>query len=197
MLYAVLAIAVLYGVGSLGIYGALTNTRLISELQRQPLNINIFDPTPLEPVARLSLGISLTLIGGITLALLLFPDPKFLLRPEGILVNGTLIVVAVLVFFLTMGNTHRVMADAKERELKLVRHNLSTMYQELKERTARGELEGMESFSDAITAWLAYQKVIEDAPEWPYTTDLLRNLVVSTFVPILAWAAQILVELVK
>lgn len=54
----------------------------------------------------------------------------------------------------------------------------------------------MEAFSDAITAWLAYQKVIENAAEWPYTTDMLRNLVASTLLPVAAWVAQMIVELI-
>jgi hypothetical protein len=184
--------------GSLGwvIYSVLANTRLFSELHRQPLNIDIFDPTPLEPIARMSLSMSVAFIGVTTLRMLFVQDPEILLRIEGIIVNSTLILVAVLVFFLTMADTHRVMAEAKERKLKLVRRNLRVTFQELEEQTATGQLEGLEALSDSITAWLAYEKRIEEAPEWPYTTDTLRNLVVSTLIPIGAWVAQVIVEFI-
>jgi hypothetical protein len=177
-------------------YRSLVETRLFAELQRQPLNIDIFDPTPLEPVARQSLASSLGFIGGITISLLFLPYREWLLTIQSFIVYGTLILVSVLVFFVTMSGTHQVMAEAKERELRLVRQNLSAAYQELKERAAQGHLQDMEALSDSITAWLAYEKRIKEAPEWPYTTDTLRNLVVSTLVPIVAWAAQVVVEFI-
>ncbi|MFQ5341536.1 MAG: hypothetical protein ACE5F6_08305 [Anaerolineae bacterium] len=192
-----LASVFLFGLLGWLIHGSLADTRLFGELHRQPLAINVFDPTPLEPIAQMSLATSVAFIVGATLSLLMFySDPRQVLTPQGIMIYGSLILTPVLVFFLNMMSTHRVMADAKELELQLVRHNLSAMYQELKERTDKAQLQDMEAFSDAINAWLAYQKVIEDAPEWPYTTDMLRNLVASTLLPLAAWAAQMIVEFI-
>lgn len=196
-LQALIAAVLLFGLLGWLIHGSLADTRLFGELHRRPLAINVFDPTPLEPIARMSLATSVAFIVGATLSLLMFySDPRQVLTPLGITLYGSLILTSVLVFFLNMMSTHRVMAEAKERELQLVRRNLSTMYQELKERTGKGQLQDMEAFSDAITAWLAYQKVIEDAAEWPYTTDMLRNLVASTLLPVAAWVAQMIVELI-
>ena len=93
-------------------------------------------------------------------------------------------------------NSHRVLIEAKDRELQVVSQRLSELYRELKDRTAAGRLEGLETVSDAVGAWLAYREVIEQAPEWPYTTGTLRSLLVSTLLPVAAWLAQLLVELV-
>ena len=115
---------------------------------------------------------------------------------EGILIYGTLTLVAILLFFLTMANTHRVMVEAKEQKLRLVRRNLSATFQQLQEQSEVGQLRNMEAYSDSITAWLAYEKRLEDAPEWPYTSDTVRNLLMSTLLPLAAWGAQILVEFI-
>ncbi|MFQ5592867.1 MAG: hypothetical protein ACE5HA_01830 [Anaerolineae bacterium] len=194
VLYAILTAVLAFGLMGWVIYRALAGARLFSDLHRQPLNIDIFDPTPLEPAARMSLSISVALIGATTLPLILTQDPQVLLRPIPMIINGTLVVVAVIVFFLMMASTHRVMAEAKEQKLKLVRDTLSGMFEKLEERTAAGELYDMEALSDSITAWLTYKKQVEEAAEWPYTTETLRNLLISTLVPVLAWTAQIIVE---
>ena len=178
------------------IYVSLASSRQFAELHRQSLNIDVFDPTPLEPIARWSLGISLVFIGGITLSVLLNPTTEEFFSTEGIIVYGTLILVSVVLFFLTMASTHRVMSDVKKQKLKLVRRNLSATFQELQERAADGQLQDMEALSDSITAWLAYEKRLEESPEWPYTTDTVRNLLMSTLLPVAAWGAQIIVELI-
>jgi hypothetical protein len=195
-LYGLLGSILMFGLLGWLIYRSLAYTRLLTELHCQPLDIDIFDPTPLEPVAHFSLVTSLAFIGGITLSVLLNPDPQDLLSIHGILIYGILIPVPVLVFFLIMMSTHNVMAEAKEGELKLVRRNLSAAYKEWKERNAEGKLQDMEALSYAITAGLAYEKRIEEAPEWPYTTGTLRNLIVSTLLPVAAWLAQMVVELI-
>ena len=193
-----LSLSTMLAFGLLGwlLYVSLANSRLFADLLSQPLDIDVFDPTPLESTARWSLGLSLAFIGGITLSALLNPTAEEFLSIEGVITYGTVILVAVLVFFLTMMSTHRVMAEAKEQKLKLVRRYLAETFQELEERAAAAQLQDMEALSDSITAWLAYEKRIEEAPEWPYTTDIIRNLLLSTLLPIVAWAAQIIVEFI-
>jgi hypothetical protein len=195
-LWGVLVTVLVFGLIGGIVYHSLAESRLVSVLHLQPLHIDIFDPMPLEPVARFSLGITLTYLGGVTMSVLFNPDPQELLRIESIVIYGSVILVAVLVFFLGMVSTHRVMAEAKERELAIVRRNLSAAYGEWKERHANGQTRDMEALSHAITAGLAYERRIEEAPEWPYTTATLRNLAVSILLPVLAWIAQVIVEFV-
>jgi hypothetical protein len=195
-LWGTLVTVLVFGLIGGIVYRSLAESRLVSVLHLQPLHIDIFDPMPLEPVARFSLGITLTYLGGVTMSVLFNPDPQELLTIKSIIIYGSIILVAVLVFFLGMVSTHRVMAEAKERELAIVRRNLSAGYGEWKVRDANGQMHDMEALSYAITAGLAYEKRIEDAPEWPYTTATLRNLAVSILLPVLAWISQVIVEFV-
>ena len=195
-LYTVLAVTLMFGLLGWISYVSLADSRQFAELYRQPLDVDVFDPTPFEPIARLGLGMSLAFIGGVTLNVLFNPDPRKFLSIESLMTYGTSILVAVLVFFLTTLDTHRVMAKAKEEKLKLVRRHLSDTFQELQQRAGEAQLQDMEALSDSITVWLAYEKRIEDAPAWPYTTDILRNLLMSTLLPIGARAAELIVEFI-
>ncbi len=194
--YALLTVMLMYGLIGWIIYVSLGGTQLLAELHHQPLNIDVFDPTPLEPIARAGLGISLAFIGGITLSVLFNPDPQDLTSVDGWVFYGASMLAAVLVFFLSMMSTHRVMAEAKEQKLKLVRRHLADAFEELLQRAAEARLQDMEALSDSITAWLAYEQRIKKAPTWPYTTDTLRNLLVSTVLPIGARAAKIILQLI-
>jgi hypothetical protein len=195
--YALLAVTLMYGLIGWIIYVSLGGSQLLAELHRQPLKIDVFDPTPLEPIARLGLGVSLAFIGGITLNVLFDPDPQDLTSVDGLIFYGASMLAAVLVFFLTMMSTHRVMAEAKEQKLKLVRRHLADAFEELQQRAAEAKLQDMDALSDSITAWLAYETRIKKAPTWPYTTDTLRNLLVSTVLPVGARAARIMVEFIR
>ena len=181
-LYLWLSTALVYGLGGWLIYVSLTDGRLFNVLLSQPLALDVFDPTPLEPIARWGLGFSLMLIGGLTLSALLNPTAEEFLSIEGIITYGMGILVAVLVFFLTMRSTHHVMVEAKGEKLRLVRQNLSAMFQEAQEQEATGQ----------VHAWLAYEKRIQEAPEWPYTTDIMRNLLVSTLLPMAVFIIRML-----
>ena len=56
------------------------------------------------------------------------------------------------------------------------------MFQEAQEQEATGQ----------VHAWLAYEKRIQEAPEWPYTTDIMRNLLVSTLLPMAVFMIRML-----
>jgi hypothetical protein len=195
-LFLFLSTTLMYGLLGWIVYVSLASSRQFAELHRRPLDIDVFDPTSLEPVARWSLGISLVFIGGITLSVLFNPTTEEFFSTEGVLIYGTLILVSILMFFLTMASTHRVMVEAKENELRLVRRHLSGTFRELQERTAEGQLADMEALSDSIAAWLAYEGRLEKVPEWPYTSDTVRNLLMSTLLPVAAWGVQIVVEFI-
>jgi hypothetical protein len=93
-----------------------------------------------------------------------------------------MILVALVVFFLGMRSTHRVIVATKGQKLRLVRHTLSAMFQELQEQGT----------TDQVQTWLAYEKRIQDAPEWPFTAAIIRNLLISTLLPGAAFICRML-----
>jgi len=179
----------LMGTGALGlgmtgwfIYSSLSGTGLFSQLQRYLLDINVFDLKPLEPVGRWSLGIALFFIGGTTLSLLLIT--QVILSLETVIIYVPLILVPVSVFFLNMWSTHRVMIEAKERELARVRASLDTAYEALNDRASKGEIDDTAALLSSFSAWVTVETRVEAVPEWPYTHSILRSLVASALAPI-------------
>jgi|GEM_PF-604476 len=184
--YRMLLTALMCGFIGAVIYTSLATARFLAKLHRQPLALNIFDLTPLEPIARRSLFYALVLIGGITLGLIFVPNQGV----RGLIINGIVILVAVLIFFLGMRDTHIVMRTTKERELRIVRQNLAAVHQQLLEQVARGQLENLPTLSTNTNLWLNYEKRIKEAPEWPFTSTMIRNLLMSTLIPIIIITLQ-------
>jgi hypothetical protein len=171
------------GVIGLAIYTSISGTKLLTELSRCSLNVSIFDLASLEPIARWSLGGTLSSIGGITLSLLLVP--RFSLQRIDIVITIyiPIIVTSVLAFFLNMRSIHGNMVEAKRRELMMVRGNLMSLSQMLKERTAEGQIGDTQALLGAIKAWTAHEKWVRELPEWPYNAAIKRNLVLSLLLP--------------
>jgi hypothetical protein len=182
-LYELFAMGLMCGIVGLAIYSSLAGTRLLTELSRYPLNVSVYNLGSLEPIARWSLGSTLSYIGGITLSLLFIPRAA-LLRVEVISIYIPLTLTAVLSFFLNLRSVHGDMVEAKQRELTLVRKNLLALSETLQERTAQGQIEDTPALLGAIKAWTAHEEWVRRLPEWPYTTAIKRNLVLSLLMPV-------------
>jgi hypothetical protein len=163
------------------IYGAIAGTRLTTELQRQPLQIDIFDIEPFEPIGRLSLAMALVILGGVVLAMVLGLAPDTLYDWRNWVMYVILALVSVLLFFLSMRDTHRVLAAAKKRELDAVQGQILRSCRALLERLDAGEEAG--SLSAEINALVAYEKRVEATGTWPYNVAMLRTLFVSVIIP--------------
>lgn len=189
-LYSFLFGGLMFGLTAWIIYSALSGTRLFNELNRHTHGLNVFDLEPLEPIARWSLGIALTLLGGIILSLLVVvPGISFdlFMNLQGIVIYGSLITSTIFVFFLNMYSTHRALVRSKTQELNLVRHNLAKISNALKAQPEQSRLVPREELSSAITSWVTYEKRINEVPDWPYTSQIRRNLLVSVFLSIVAF----------
>jgi hypothetical protein len=182
-LYALLGGAVEFGLLGWFIYVTATAS-MIGIGWDVSVEVGVFELKALEPVARWGLGIAMSYVGGITLSLLLLS--RLTVNIEFIATYGALTAAPVLVFFASMMSTHRVMVEAKKRELKMVRDSLAAASQALKQRAAEGQVEDMQTLFDLIAGWGAYEKQVEALPEWPYTAQIRRNLFVSLLLPLAA-----------
>ena len=179
-LYSLLSGALMYALMGWFVYTTATAS-MIGVGWDVSVDVNVFELKALEPVARWGLGIAMSYVGGITLSLLLFPG--FTLNTQSITTYGVLTAAPVLVFFASMFSSHRIMAEAKKRELKVVRGSLAAASQALKRCAAEGRTEEMQVLFDLLASWGAYEKQVEAVPEWPYTAHIRRNLVVSSLLP--------------
>lgn len=161
------------------IYSALSGTRLFAELHGGSLQVNIFELESLEPIARWSLTIALYFIGGITLSLISLPT--FSIGIANVIGYIPATLAPVIVFFLNMQTVHVAMVEAKERELKMIRAKMVEASHALQGSAVKSK--EAQSLLASIKAWEDHQKRVKALPEWPYTGEIRRNLVLSSLLP--------------
>ena len=175
------------------IYVALAGTRLISALHRQPLQFDIFDPQPFRAIGRQSLVIALVFVGGIVLGMVFGLGEQNVLDWRNWLMYSLLALVPVVVFFLNMRPTHRVLTAEKKRELTAVQAKILLACRTLLARIDAAEETG--SLGADITALVAYEERLKATSTWPYDTAMLRTLFFSVVIPGVAALARIIGEM--
>jgi hypothetical protein len=183
MLWQLLAGGLMFGLLGWLVYTSLVSNRLGSHWQVSE-GINVFELQRLQPIARWSLGSALAYIGGITLSLLF--TGRFTLDLGHALIYGVLTLAALVVFFSNMQNTHRMMVEAKDRELERVSRRLAALSQALRQEAGQGSTEQTLMLIN-LSLWRAYEKQVGELPDWPYTDEIRRNLLASMLLPLAAY----------
>jgi hypothetical protein len=165
------------------IYGSVVGTRVTSAVLRQPLRLDPLDITPFEPVGRQSLVVALVFIGGVTLSLLLVGFAPAEGAPSSFWLSYVpFVLVPLLIFFLNMYPTHRVIAAARDGEQRAAKARIRATYQDLLARRNSGL--STENLPAEINALVAYDQLLQKARTWPYNTAMLRTLGVSILIPV-------------
>jgi len=180
--YWALSSALFYGLLAWTIYMSLAGTRLVQVIFRQPLKVDPLDLTPFETFGRQSLLLALVFVGGITISLLFTVFQAGILQMvEFWLVYILLACLPVIVFFLNMYPIHRVLADAKAKELRIVRTRVNAACRQL--ARSLEENRNPAEFAGVVNALAAYETRLRDARTWPYNTAILRTLFFSILIP--------------
>jgi MFS family permease len=193
LLYLTLVNIPMYGLLGWVVFVSIAGTRFPAELYRQPLEIDIFNLRPFEPIGRQSLAISLAFMGGIAISLLFSDIIAGIFTIHFWAVYLILVIVAVSVFFLNMIPTHRVLSAAKSEEMDAVVHNLIEAYRELRRIKASGS--DVEAAAEEFNAWKISQELVEDAKTWPYNIETLRNLLFTVLIPGAVALVRLLIQI--
>ena len=173
---------------------ALADTRLIGGIERQPLDFDILYRQPFIAIGRQSLRVALAFVGGTTIAALFTISPEEGFDLGDLLIYGVLILVTLLIFFLPMTQSHRILRAAKTKELDTVNRRLADAYGVLK-GLSKDDQEGLLAFSTEVRLWKDYEDRLKSVNTWPYELGMLRTLLLSVLIPIVASQAQRLVAL--
>jgi hypothetical protein len=187
-IYLPIANAVMFGSISWIAVSALASTRLQTELHKLPMQIDLFNLKPFEPIGRHSLFTALAFIGGCVISVIHLTPVSNAWNIYNLLVYGTLISIVVLLFFLTMRHTHRKLAEKKASELLNARKNISSCFQALQTRSESNQ--DVREISTELDLWTKYELRLKDARTWPYNTAMLRTLFLSVLLPAIASLAQ-------
>jgi hypothetical protein len=179
---------IMFGVIGWSVYAAVVIARLTNMLLRQPIQVDIFDVTPFEPIGTQSLYLSLSLIGTIVLAL---PSSPYALPSwQNILIFSALILASVVVFFVNMYGTHRLLASTKKQQMTVVDHKFAHTYYQL--QGLDRSRQDIHATAIELNAWAVAKQELKQTRSWPYNTEMLRTLFVSVLIPIMVGLARVI-----
>jgi hypothetical protein len=165
------------------IYGGLARTRHLAAFSRDGLELDVFDAHLLTPFARWGQSISLAFVGGISLSLL-FQSYQSLRSIGGVVIYGSLIIVSLTLFFMSVWAIHVALAKAQERELARVRRDLAAAREALRRYWA-GDPAGTvpDAYLPVVICGI-YEKQVLDASTWPFNPTMVRQLFASAAAPL-------------
>lgn len=175
--------SLMFGLLAWTIYSSFSSIRMIKELHRQPLQIDILNIKPFEPMGRHSLVTALVFFGGVTLAMIFSLNIENIFAWQTWLSILPFLVIPIIIFFLSMGNTHRVLAHEKKCVLQVVTQKIHKAHSLLRSRIMNDETLG--DVAGEYTALVAYEARVKAASTWPYNTAMLRTLSFTIVVPLL------------
>jgi hypothetical protein len=198
-LYLYLSMGVMYALLAWTLVITVSWTHLTRELHRQPLQFDLFDTTPFEPVGRQSLIIALVIIGGLTISLLFTFQPENLRLPAFWVVNAIMVLIPLVIFFLSLRPTHALLAAEKRHQLDSVQRLIVETSRELVRRMEQRETSQRSTETSTLAAELSalavYEQHLETARTWPYNTAMLRTLFLTGLVPVGTLFVRLISEL--
>ncbi len=193
--YWLLTAALMYGLLMWVILISVLSTRLIARFHQAIGAFDILDPRPFEPVGKQSLLLALVFIGGISISFLFSFQPTNLASAYFWFEYGIMVLLVLLIFFLNMRPTHRLMAAQKNKALGQLQGQIHFHSRELLRRLQHGQPVG--ELPGVIQSLAVFEAHLLNAPTWPYNTAMLRALVFSVLIPMVSVLARVLVELIK
>jgi hypothetical protein len=190
-LYMILVNVISLGLLSWEIYIAFAGTKPIAAIYRHLSNVDVFNVRPFEPIGRYSLAGALAFVGGAAINAFFSSGEQEILSTASLITHGTLILISVLVFFLSMRGTHGVLAEAKAEELQAVQLHIADAYRSLESIPAGSP--DINALSTKLNLWQAYEKRLKAARTWPYNFGMLRTLFLSVLTPIVINLVQRLI----
>jgi len=173
------------------VYVGIRSSRALSQLAKQPLTVNVFDPEPLLPFGRLSLAQSLTFVGMFLIPLIIMGPPTR--QGGGWLVIG-LSVVCLLALFVPLWGVHRQIIEAREEVLERVCGDLMEVQRTLLS-PAVPDSEQLRALSQRTEVLLQFRKQILGAPSWPFRdTGSIFRATIAALSPLIYFILNELVQ---
>lgn len=171
------------------VYVGIRSSRALSQLARQPLTVNVFDPEPLLPFGRLSLTQSLTFVGMFLIPLIIMGPPT----RGGWLVIG-LSVLCLLALFVPLWGVHRQIVAAREEVLGRVCGDLMEIQRSLLSAGAQGT-EQLHALSQRTEILFSFRKQVLGAPSWPFRdTGSIFRATIAALSPLIYFILNQLVQ---
>lgn len=182
-LYSEAMSALMFGLLAAVIYSSVARSRHLAAYSRAGLELNVFDAHLLTPFAQWAQSLSLVFVGGISLSLL-FQSYESLRSMEGVIIYGSLVTVALTLFFTSMWTIHAALAMAQEKELSRVRRDLAAAREALFRHRARESAAAVHGPYLPVVVLGVYERHVLDAPTWPFNATIVGRVFASAVAPL-------------
>jgi len=188
--YALATSALTFALLGTAIYGSLARSRHLATHSRAGLELSVFDGHLLTPFAQWGQSLSLVFVGGISLSLL-FQSSHSLRSIEGVVIYGSLTVIALTLFFMSMWTIHVALAKAQQHELARVRSDLAAAREALQRERSAGTAGTMpDAYVPAVICGIYEQQVL-DASTWPFDPAIFGRVLASAVAPLTVYVLKI------
>ncbi len=162
----------------------IVSTRL-SSIARKLSQIDLLDHAPLAPFTRLGLNNTLLVIGGLSICSLMLLETG--LGKIMLLIGVPIFVVAVVALVYPVRGVHDRIVQTKDAELQIVNAAISDRRAEF---LANGSGQRRGEMADLV----AYRRLVEEVPEWPFTTSNYARFVLYLMIPAASWGLGVVAE---
>ncbi len=182
------SISVVSWMVGVGIFWQVRLSRFLMRVQRELVQIDLMDLSPLVPFAHRSFRSILFWLIGCSIGVLVMAVSGAL-GASALVVLATVLVAVISLFFPVRGLHHRI-REAKRRELELVNERVR------RERARILESDGpdAEAAAGTLPGLLAYKQFVESVREWPIDSSTLLRFALYLGLPIGSWLGGALVE---
>jgi hypothetical protein len=159
--------------------------------------VDLLDLSVWSPFVRQGLLTSLLVIGGLTVQAVRLYEPRE--RVILAITFGLSLPLALLGLWLPVRGAHRRIRQAKEAELA----RISKRIQQARTVLLDGAVSGSAGISpdqmlgissDQMPGLIAYLRLIESIPDWPFRASTAVQLVLYLLIPVASWVGSLLIE---
>lgn len=166
-------------------YAVISVSLRMSRVAKRLNRIDLFDLSPLSPFTQQGLTNALLLIGSMSIWSLMLIETGF---GQISLVMGTIaLVVSILAFLAPVQGVHKRIRQAKHQETEWLDREISKL------RDTFPDLKAVRQSGD-MADLISYRGLVDNVPEWPFTSMTYTRLVLYTMIPIITWSLGIFAE---
>jgi hypothetical protein len=147
----------------------LRRARALGELSRQPLEVDVFDTTPLLPLGNIALATALAPAGIIIILLFGFGRPS---GPLGWTVLLLATSASILALILPLRGIHRQMSGAKQAALSRLNARIREVYQEAEAGSGSADQAEASRLNNRVSALIALRRTVGEMTTWPFRDTL-------------------------
>ncbi len=166
-------------------FAVVTVSMRMSRLARKLNRIDLLDLSPLAPFTQQGLTNALLVIGLLSIFSLTLLETGF--GFPMLVIGGTTLVVAALALLSPVHGVHKRIRQSKDAELRRINAAIST------QRSALEDLDADRRIGE-MADLVAYRGLIEDVPEWPFTTSTYARLILYMLIPVASWVLGVVAE---